>query len=599
MSRISNRGGSVGPRVRRRALPVVIWLRVGATAAGIGLALVAAPGAALADEGAAASHSTTTSHQGPAVGSTGRSAPAAARSAKKAPTARRVTLAAVPSTQRRAVAGTDSAATTSQASTAGAKDVVGQAHSRRAESAPASTVRAAATVAIPTPVAATACTACAMSSIGLGLQQFLTSTANWLAGFPANPVTDLLQGAVWLVRRTLFPASVGVVTNPIQIPLQLVDVCLDGQGSDGNCTGVTLQRLGIYVTLGSGNPIPQFFEFDTGAAGFLAAYASDDPTASPWWGSSGVTTGEPVTKSFDSGLAYEGTAATTTVAFYASQTSTTPLLSTGNVLVGQMDKITAVEGGKSTTVWTPDGAVDGTAPIDSTFYGDFGAAPSYEGNGITSLLNELTFARGVQPGYRVHVDPVTGQAWLQIGLTQADLRDPSGLFFSMVPDPAAPGSATAPNSNTRFYSPQLFDAVVNIVDTFGTNLLSAVPVGITPDTGADATLHNTNRSSQSDAIAYAGVTITSSDDANVGRLASGLDFSLTGTTTSGTSVTYFPFVTGTALAGGRVDVQNGVSDKDVYYFNAGISLFFAYDVVYNMGTAAGGGTLGLIPQLIQ
>lgn len=431
------------------------------------------------------------------------------------------------------------------------------------------------------------------------MQQFLDNTANWLAGFPANPITDLLQGAVWLVRRTLFPASVGVVTAPIRIPLQLVEVCLAGTDSGGNCTGATLQRLGIYATLGSGNPIPQFFEFDTGSAGFYAAYAPDNPAQSPWWGSTGVTTGGPVTKSFDSGTEYRGNSATTTVAFFADQTSTTPLLSTGKVQVGQMDHITEEKSGEKTTVWTSSGAVDGKPPIDATFYGDFGAAPSYEPNGIANLLNELTFARGVLPGYRIHVDAVTGEAWLQIGLTKADVQNPDAMYFAMNLDPAAPDSLTAPNSNTRYYSPQLYNATVNItVGPDNTPLIADTDVGITPDTGADTTLHNTNRSSQASAITYAGITIPTDGDKK-GFLESNLNFSLSGTTISGSPVNYFAFTTDTGIDGGRVDVQNGTSEKEIYYLNTGISLFLHNDVIYHMGGPSGGGTLGLLEHLIQ
>ena len=38
---------------------------------------------------------------------------------------------------------------------------------------------------------------------------------------------------------------------------------------------------------------------------------------------------------------------------------------------------------------------------------------------------------------------------------------------------------------------------------------------------------------------------------------------------------------------------------ELYYLNTGISLFYTYDVVYYLGTRAGNGTLGLIPQGIQ
>jgi hypothetical protein len=557
-----------GRRVRRRSVPVVQWLQLSAAAAGIGLALAATPGTAYADDGAAGSASPAS------AGSARDHAAKATHSPQRAQGARRVPAAAVRALEVRR---TRTSAVETAAANPAATDAPATAESgRQTRVSVLRTAPVAATITAP----ATLTT----SPIGVGLQLFLESAANWLAGFPANPITDLLQGAVWAVRRTLFPATVGVITTPIKIPLKVVDVCFGKTDPDGSCEGTTVERLGIYATLGSGNPIPQFFEFDTGAAGFHAAYASGNPTASPWWGSSGVTTGATISKSFDSGTVYEGVEATTTVSFYSSATSTTALLTTGGVKVGQMDKITDKDG----TLWTPDGSADGDPPIDGQFYGDFGAAPSYEANGISNLLNELTFARGVTPGYRIHVDGAN--SWVQIGLTDVDTEDSTGLYFSMVPDPSAPGGATNPRSGTRYFATQLFLATIHIATGTGTQLISDANVGITPDTGADTTLHNTNRSSQSSAITYAGIT-DSSDGDKTGYLDSGLHFSLSGTTTSGETVDYLNLVTDDVTNGEFVNVQNGTSDKEIYYLNSGISLFLQNDVVYNMG----GGTLGLIP----
>jgi hypothetical protein len=84
-------------------------------------------------------------------------------------------------------------------------------------------------------------------------------------------------------------------------------------------------------------------------------------------------------------------------------------------------------------------------------------APNYAANAVASLIGQLTFARGVLPGYRIHIDPVTQTAWMQVGLTTADLQDPAGLYFLMNLDPAAPQGATVPNSGLRYYGEQLFN----------------------------------------------------------------------------------------------------------------------------------------------
>ena len=77
---------------------------------------------------------------------------------------------------------------------------------------------AAALIGNPAPVAAS------ISSIGGGLNQLLTNTANWLAQLPGGPITELIQGAVYLVRRTIFPTSVGVVTKPIMVPIYPTEI---------------------------------------------------------------------------------------------------------------------------------------------------------------------------------------------------------------------------------------------------------------------------------------------------------------------------------------------------------------------------------------
>jgi len=449
----------------------------------------------------------------------------------------------------------------------------------------------------PSGAVITAPTALATSPFGDSLRVLLNSTATWLAGLPANPITDALQGAVWSIRRTLFPATVGVVTAPIKVPLTQVAFCFSGANPDGSCSGTSVPRLGIWLTLGSGNTIPQFFEFDTGSAGFLAAYASSDPSASPWWGSVGVVTpGKDIDKKFDSGTEYKGVEAITTVSFYKSATDVTPLLSTGQVKVGQVDEMTTGTDKDKTTLWGPDGS-DGP-PIDGLFYGDFGASPTYESNGITNVLNELTFARGVQPGFRVNYTPPASPGevgtWeLQIGLRDADVDDPAGAYFAMVPDASAPGGATNSNSGTSFFAQQLFLATVHIAVP-GTSPISDVNVGITPDTGADTTVHNTDRSSQSSAITYAGITHFNSDG-KTGTLGSGLPFTLSGTTTSGESVPFFTATTDDEKDGVFVNVQNGTSAKEIYYVNTGIQLFFQNDVVYDMRR----GRLGLIPVVNQ
>ena len=408
-----------------------------------------------------------------------------------------------------------------------------------------------------------------LQSVGAVANRFLTNTADWLSTLPANPISDFLSGAVYLLRRSLFPTSVGVIASPITVPLYLTDL--------GNGT----QKLGIYATLGSGGT-PVLFEVDTGSGGFFASYASQTPSASPWWGTGVNTTAVPVDVLYDSGNAYTGFAANAQVSLFAKD-GTQPLLSTPRVTVGQMDSISK----NATPLWTPTGLPPGvtTPPISKAFWGDFGLAPTYRTNGVTNLLSQLTYVNGVLPGYRIHIDTAAQQAWLQIGLTAADVSDSAGSYFPMIVDPNSPGYAKNPYSGLRYYGEQLFNATITITGATGT-IVDTANVGMTPDTGATTGLHWTERSPQPYPAQYAQIT---SD----GSLINGLRFVVTGTTTAGTQATVLDLRTNERLNDGNVTVQN--RSTPLYYLNTGILPFLLNDAVYYLGDSEGGGTFGLIP----
>jgi uncharacterized protein YjbI with pentapeptide repeats len=60
------------------------------------------------------------------------------------------------------------------------------------------------------PVAGATSAAQAVSSVAFTVMQFLDGVGQWVSGFPANPVTDLFSGVIWLIRRTLFPVGTDV-----------------------------------------------------------------------------------------------------------------------------------------------------------------------------------------------------------------------------------------------------------------------------------------------------------------------------------------------------------------------------------------------------
>lgn len=429
------------------------------------------------------------------------------------------------------------------------------------------------------------------ASISVALDRLLTGTANWLATLPDRPFTSFLEGALYLVRRTLFPASVGVITTPVKVPLYYTPTTT----SSGE------PKLGIWVAAG-GSTTPQLFEFDTGSAGLYAAYASAVPDNSPWWGGNFTPQQEGIGVSFDSGLVYQGNSVSTAVSLFGSQYSCAALVNTGKVTVGQMDQI-----GTSTepdAFWSPTGSSTGEPPIDGAFYGDFGMALTYQPDDVMNVISQLTYGWGVRPGFRVHADPITGEAWVQIGLTRKDLHQADGMYFAMVPDVLAPPGARVPNSGVDYYALQPFDATINILDDDGKSVINDPGTPILPDTGAGTTLHNTQWSPPPSPKRYNDDLIDWTDEPTTGKLYPGLTFFLTGITTDGTPVTFFEFGTAESTDGGRVAVQNTASSQgpaptDQYYLNTGLSLFQMYDVVYSLGNSKGGGTLGLIPQGLQ
>lgn len=591
---------------KRRDVPVLRWLQVGAAAAGIGIALAASSGTAAADDGGSAgpadsaasasaepnasepSEAVRTDDAADAAG-TDESEPGEAADEEEVPdvveddeTVEEPTTSGAPAADQPAMLDVDAGG-----STEAAEDTE--------SSAPptGSTDGVAAEEAVGTLTEPCGCdeSTTIVERTNVELDRALTSSAYWLASHPRVPFGPFLEGAVYLVRRTLFPASVGVITSPVTVPLHFTSTTTNS-GAD---------KLGIYVAIG-GSTRPVLFEFDTGSSGLYAAYASAVPTNSPWWGENSRTTTTTATVAFDSGLVYQGYTARAAVSLFASGDSCASLLNSGRVDVGQMDHIGTST--KPDAFWNPSGtSVSGTPPIDGAFYGDFGMSLNYKQDDILNVITQLTYGWAVRPGYLVHVDPVTEEAWVQIGLTSRDLRKPDAIYFDMVNDPYAPAKARVPHSRLQYYALQPFDATINIVDRDGKLAIDDDGIPILPDTGASTTIHNTQLSGKASSKQYEDHLVDWKDGHIDGKLIDGLTFYLTGTTTSGNSVTFFSFTTNGSIDGGRVDVQNTDSSNgsatDKYYLNAGISMFDECDLIYALGNSRGGGTIGLLAHGIQ
>lgn len=379
------------------------------------------------------------------------------------------------------------------------------------------------------------------------------------------------------------------ITSPVVVPLHFTQ--LPGQSSDP-----PVYKLGIYVGIGAGST-PALFEFDTGGTGFYAAYSST-PGVSPWWGTATpINPSQQVTVLYDSGLQYVGNAAEAAVSLFGSSNATSPLVTTRSTTqIGQMGQIQKVNPADPTqvisTLWDQNGSTTASPPINSRFYGDFGmnlaANPIPNASGIVNLIAQLDYGPGVTAGYRIHADVRTKQAWMQIGLTAADTQNPTAMYFSMNADTAAPAPASFPGTNLLYRSQQLFNANISISGD-GQSPLFSTSVGMTPDTGASTTLHNTQNSLAPLPGQFSAFTDWSQQDL-LGTLKPRLEFGLSGTTLANQSVSFFGFETSALVDQGQVMVQNNRPGNTTYYLNTGISLFYDYDLIYDVGN----GVIGIV-----
>lgn len=66
-----------------------------------------------------------------------------------------------------------------------------------------------------------------------------------------------------------------------------------------------------------------------------------------------------------------------------SQYSCAALVNSGQVVVGQMNEIGTSTA--ATAFWSPVGSTTGEPPVEGAFYGDFGMALDYRGDGIVNV----------------------------------------------------------------------------------------------------------------------------------------------------------------------------------------------------------------------
>lgn len=291
----SQRSAKIDRRTGER-FPVRQWLRVGAVSAGLGVALVAAPAAALADTGGASAK------PGPSSPSSGRSAPHSsnARSAGRAVAAqsgsgrsRQVALVATGNSgSPKGSAGASAAAgkaASSKAPTAGAaaqsitggSEVpdAGQSAGGRAATedsdnslaaravgsgmVPSATPAAMIADAVRTTAARVASPPARATPVALGAAGPIVTAevalfnrmADWLAGLPENSVTTYLEGTQLIVRKRFF--NTGPTVTPVQSTsaggtIKGTIGAIDPEGDDLNYSVVAEPAFGIVAVSGNG-----------------------------------------------------------------------------------------------------------------------------------------------------------------------------------------------------------------------------------------------------------------------------------------------------------------------------------------------------------
>lgn len=343
----------------------------------------------------------------------------------------------------------------------------------------------------------------------------------------------------------------------VTIPLQFVNI-----GSPANPE----YKLGIYVGLGGG--APKLYEFDTGAAGFFAAYSS--PTAgdyTPWW-KKFSSTGKPITMSYSSGIQYNATIVNSTVQIYGSETGN-PLASL-STQVGQIQTAT----GSNVSKWDKD-LKDGKPPLYGHFYGDFGMAlyrnegntpvppiPSPDTNpSLYAILPQLGPRTGLGKGFILRMGGYTNPTpSVQIGFTDDDRKNFTRTAPMNPPNGTTEAPGTFPTGGGPVYSQQLLQGIMslNVGESTETNQV----VGLVMDTGAPSTvIHD-----------YGTITVNKPID-NV----------TVADPTDGTEV-FMQYTTGDLPS---FNVVGTSSNKNPLwptqgYMNTGLNLFFANDVLFDL-----------------
>ena len=365
-----------------------------------------------------------------------------------------------------------------------------------------------------------------------------------------------------LLLASPFLEAQAVVDAPITIPLYYTAI-------DGGA-----HKWGIYASL-AGGATPQLFEFDTGGGGFYAVYSSTPPPASPWWGMDYTVVNTNASIVYDSGYSYSGNTVTAPVTLYSGSSGGSAVATFSGMMVGQIGSI--IDTKKGNAVKWPSGS----PPIDGAFYGDFGMDLTANSNGIVNLVEQMTFANGVIPGFIVNTPLNGSNGYLQIGLSSSQTNQGGFNYFTM--NPLSLGTNAA---GTPYYSQSSVNLNLGISNpATGSNY--STNIGIITDTGATPNIHNTQNASNPP---FPSEWINGDKS-----LKDGLILTLSGTNTTGSNVTVYSITTASANDyanfTGNVIVQDTATTHTNFAINAGLYFFDHQQVTYDLSN----GLIGMGP----
>ena len=259
-----------------------------------------------------------------------------------------------------------------------------------------------------------------------------------------------------------------MTTSPSTLPPVTVPLYVFPDGSGGF-------KIGINISLDN-NPL-LMYEFDTGAAGFYAAYSDKYFPQND--------SGPTFTQTYSSGITYVGRSVSALVGFEGNPFPAVPL----NVAQIEQASRTCKNSAKDFTPaqWQQKVNAD-QPPLWGNFFGDFGSALCAGNGDCSAILPQLP--DGLGNGFIVDVGPYPtdktppkGQSWvskgtLQIGLTEADIAQ-----FS-----AANSTQMNPVGTTESATPYFSQHLVNGTLTVGQTNPFTGPTTFVFDTGAPSTM---------------------------------------------------------------------------------------------------------------